>query len=193
MIYKRTVTDYETGQVHSIEIGNHVTITKLAEKLQVSRRELVQAMLAASLLQKEYDDKADKPRNRLHPDAVEADLGFRIVAKHGPFDVLSPLGQELAEEALREHLASKSPKRWQHCFESLYAYCETREAEGMYSLSSRMKVAWLLDIYGDIPTDIISKGIGVSSCLVYKFVEQRRYQLEASERRIGLSQFLSST
>ncbi|MBT3791148.1 MAG: hypothetical protein HOC33_19595 [Alphaproteobacteria bacterium] len=193
MIYKRTVTDYETGEVYSIEIGNHITIAELANKLEVSRPVLAKAMLAASLLQKEYDDKADKPRNRLHPDAVKADLGFRIVAEHGPFDVLSPLGQELAEEALREHLASKSPKRWQHCFESLYAYCETREAEGMYSLSSRMKVAWLSDFYGDIPTDIISKGIGVSPSLVYKFLEQRKYQLEASERRRSLSQFLSST
>ena len=179
MIYTRQVTDYETGEVFRISLGEHLTFTEVAKKLEVTRPVLNKAMMEGGLCQKEFDAVAGFYRVRLHPDAVEKGLGFRIISQHGPFDVLSPLGQELTEESLRAYLIANSPTQWRPAFDALWDYEGERQRHGLGKMQAQMRVCWLLDHFGDIPADVIAKGIGVSWQLVYRHKSIRNGQLKA--------------
>lgn len=107
MHYTKTVTDYETGEIHRIGIGDHLTITELANRLQVTRGNLVGLLREMGLVWREYDDVAGHGRYRLRPEAVKKGMGFRILSKDKcPFDVLAPDTVELVEEALPGYLAA---------------------------------------------------------------------------------------
>lgn len=182
MRYTRKVTDYETGEVLTLEIGEYLTLKETADEFRVSRSTLTKAMLKIGLCQVEYDEVAGKNRNRLHPDAVEKGLGYRIIASYGPFDVLSPLGREVAKDGLDKFLISRSPERWRPVFEALKEFEETRKENMLEKLSSQMRVDWLFYHYGELPIHVLAEGIGVSKRLVYRHVNIRNSQLEKSKK-----------
>lgn len=185
MNYTRLETDYETGEVFRIDIGEHLTFSELAKKLEVSRSVLTKAMLEIGLCQREFDEVADKYRNRLHPSAVKKELGHRIMGVHGPFDVLSPIGQEVAINGLKDYLFHNSADSWRPMFAAMMAYQEDRKAYDKGVFTAQMKVCWLLDHVCDVPINVIADGLGVSEGLVYKFVRIRNSQLE-EDRRLQL-------
>ena len=180
MQYTRSITDYETGEVHRISIGEHLTITESAQKLKVSRKALTETLLRMDICQREFDEVAEKPRIRLHPEAAEKGLGFRIMGKHGPFDVLSPLCREIIEDDLKAYLASVSPERWRPAFATLADYERFRADQKMSKLDPRMRVSWLVDHYDDIPSQVIAGGIGVGKSLVYRYLDERQQQLDSA-------------
>jgi len=184
MNYTRLKTDLETGEVFRISIGEHLTFTEFAEKLNIKRSTLVKAMLEVGLCQTEYDDTAQRNRHRLHPDAESKGLGHRILGPHGPFDVLSPLGREVAEEALRTHLIETCPSQWSPLFEALKEYEQERIEWDGGPMSAQMRFCWLVDHAEDIPPEVIAQGIGVSERLVYRHKGIRESQLE--KHRKGL-------
>ena len=183
MNYTRQKTDYDTGEVYTLDIGDHIPFTEFAEKLEVGRKLLMKALLEDGVCQREYDEVAGKHRNRLHPDAVEKGLGYRINGEHSPFDVLSPLGQEVAKEALKTYQKKHGPQKWCPMFEALHDYEEDRKSNNMGKLTAQMKVCWLLDNFGDVPPEVIARGISVSRQLVYKHIRIRNMQLETAHAR----------
>jgi len=185
--YTRNVTDYETGEIHRISIGDHLTITESAETFRVSRKALTETLLKMGICQREFDEVAGKPRIRLHPNAAEKGLGFRIMGEHGPFDVLSPLCREIVEDELKAYLASISPKRWRPALEELAAYEQHRVSHKMTKLDPRMKVCWLIDHFNSIPSQVIAGGIGVGKSLVYRYLEERRKQLNGEKHPFKLN------
>lgn len=177
MQYYRNVTDYETGEVRRISIGEHLTITETARELKVKRKVLTDILKKMGICNREFDEVAGKPRIRLHPEAEEKGLGIRIMGEHGPFDVLSPLCREIIEDELKAHLASISPKRWKPAFEELARYERFRADKNMAKLDPKMRVCWLVDHFEGIPAELIARGIGVASSLVYRYLDYRKQQL----------------
>ena len=183
MEYTRLVTDYDTGEVYRTNIGEHLTVTELADRLEVGRRTLTDAMLSGGLCVREHDDIAEKTRVRLHPDAAEKGLGYRIMGQHGPFDVLSPVGREVAEQMLRDHIDATCPTQWKPAFEALEAYERWRKGDGLSPLSAQMRYCWLVDNVDDLPVSVIAQGLGVSVGLVYRFMRRRNANYAAAHRR----------
>jgi len=186
--YTRLVTDYETGEVHRISIGEHLTFSETAKKLEVSRLTLNKAMLEEGLCQREHDDVAEKTRVRLHPDAAEKGLGHRIMGPHGPFDVLSPMGREVAEGMLQRYLLSVSPDRWRPAFEALKEFEGLRKEWGQSPLTAQMRSSWLEYHVGDIPIDVVSKGLGVSQELIYRHKQIRETYRDKLRRRVMIGE-----
>lgn len=184
MEYTRLETDYETGEVFRISIGEHLTFTEIAKKLEVTRSILNKAMLEGDLCRREYDEIAKKYRIRLHPEAVEKGLGHRIMGSHGPFDVLSPVGRQVADEMLKTYLLSINLSQWQHVFKALWEFESERVRAGCSPLSAQMRCSWILDHFGQVPVEIISEGIGVSERLVYRHKRIRDAQKEKNKRNL---------
>ncbi|WNK00414.1 hypothetical protein L2D14_03065 [Thalassospiraceae bacterium LMO-JJ14] len=104
-------------------------------------------------------------------------MGYRIIGEHGPFDVLSPLCREIIEDDLKAFLASQCPSRWTPVFDALSDFEGFRKGEGMSKLDPQMKVCWIVDHFGEVPAEIIAKGIGVGKSLVYRYLEYRKRQI----------------
>ena len=182
MEYTRLETDYDTGEVFRISIGEHLPFTETAKKLEVSRLTLGKAMLEGDLCQREYDEVAKKDRIRLHPEAVEKGLGFRIMGERGPFDVLSLVGIEVAEGMLQSYLLSISPDQWRHVFEALKDFEADRQKRGIDPLSAKKRSSWIAYHFGEIPIEILAGGIGVCSSLVYRHKRIREARIKKLQR-----------
>ena len=177
MKYNRKITDLDTGEIISISLGEHRTITETADHLKVSRKSLTEVLLKMEICRREYDEVAGKTRIRLHPDAVESGLGYRIMGPHGPFDVTTPLCLEVIKDELKKHLKSKCPTKWHPVFNALHDFETWRAKEKMSELTPQMKVCWIVDQFGDVPPETIAKGIGVANSLVYRYLSYRKKQL----------------
>lgn len=184
MMYRRKVTDLETGEVKTVHIGDHLTFSEAANKFGVTRRSFTKVLTDLNLCQREWDEVAGQHRNRLPHEAVEKGLGYRIMGEHGPFDVLSPIALKWIEEDLSAILvaASQDPAS-QEAFQSLNAFIANRPK----GLDVEGKVLWLMDHYPKLPTGRISEGLGVSKSLVHRYKRKREDQLERLIRRLDMS------
>lgn len=181
MHYFRRVTDLETGEVHRISIGEHLTFDEAAHRFGVSRPTLIKVLLELKLCRPEYDAVAKSHRNRLHPEAVKKGLGFRIMAKHGPFDVLAPTALEWIEEDLKALLAATAlDPSTREAFQTLNAF----ENDALLKMNPEGRVFWLANAFPDLPVRQMAKGLGISERLVHRYLDRRRKQIEeVSERR----------
>lgn len=180
MIYRRKIPDLETGEIHTIHIGDHLTFTEAAVKFGVTRKAFTKVLTRLNLCQREWDEVAGQFRNRLHPAAVEKGLGYRIMAKHGPFDVLTPAALEwIAEDLSAILVATSQDPASQEAFQALNTFIANRQA----CLDVEGKVRWLLDCYPKLPVGRISEGLSVSASLVHRYRNKRDDQRERLRSR----------
>ena len=180
MHYFRKVTDLETGEVHRISIGEHLPFAEAAQRFGVSQSTLVKVLLHLGLCQREYDPVAKSHRHRLHPEAVKKGLGFRIMGKHGPFDVLSPTALEWIEEDLKPLLAATElDLSTREAFQALNAF----EADPLLKMGLEGEVYWLVNKFPELPVRQMAKGLGVSERLVHRYLDRRRKQLLGSSEQ----------
>ena len=177
MEFFRKVTDLETGEVHRISLGEHLTFTEAADRFQISRSSLIKALLHLNLCQKEYDKVAREFRYRLHPEAVKKGMGYRIMGKHGPFDVLSPSTLEWLEEDLRALLSvTELDKQTVEAFQALREF----EADPLLKMDLEGKVYWLTNKFPTLQVRQMAKALGVSERVVHRYLARRRFQMERS-------------
>ncbi len=177
MHYFREVTDLETGEVHRISIGEHLTFTEAAERFQISRSSLIKALLHLNLCQKEYDKVAREFRYRLHPEAVKKGMGYRIMGKHGPFDVLSPSSLEWLGEDLKALLSvTEQDKETVEAFQALRDF----EADPLLKMDLEGRVYWLVNNFPRLQVRQMAKGLGVSERVIHRYLARRRSQIERS-------------
>ncbi|PKR54046.1 hypothetical protein [Thalassospira marina] len=183
MEYTRKVTDLDTGEVRKISIGEHLTFTEAADKLQVMRSSLIKVLLHLGVCQKEYDPVARENRHRLKPEAQEKGLGYRIMGEHGPFDVLSPTAMAWLKEDLNEHLAAPVlDPQTVIALGLLHQEDQTRISK----LDVEGKVRWLFDHFPRLPVVAVAKGLGVSRELVHRYLAKCRDQLRRQmEKRLA--------
>ena len=183
-MYRRKVTDLETGEVHTVHIGEHLTFSEAAQKFGVTRRTLTQVLSQMRLCQREWDQVAGQFRNRLPKEAVDKGLGYRIMGEKGPFDVLSPMALAWIEEDLSAALvaATQDPDT-QKAFQALNSFMGNR----VEKLDVEGKVRWLIDHFPNLPIRRISEGLGVSERLVHRYKTKREDQIYRLKNKIEVS------
>jgi predicted DNA-binding protein (UPF0251 family) len=175
MHYFRDVTDLEPGEAHRLSIGEHLTFTDAAQRFQISRSSLIKVLLHLNLCQKEYDKVAGEFRHRLHPEAVKKGMGCRIMGKHGPFDVLSPITLEWLEEDLKALLSvTELDRQTVEAFQALREF----EADPLLKMDLEGKVYWLTNRFPMLQVRQMAKGLGVSERVIHRYLARRRSQLE---------------
>lgn len=180
MIYRSKAIDLETGEVHTIHIGDHLNFSEAAKKFGVTRKTFTKVLTRLKLCQKEWDEVAGQYRNRLPPEAAAKGLGYRILAKHGPFDVLSPTALEwIAEDISAILVATSQDPASQEAFQALNTFNANRQE----CMGVEGKVRWLLDHYPKLPVGRISEGLGVSQSVVHRYRNKRDDQRERLRSR----------
>jgi hypothetical protein len=112
--YIREIPDYETGELHTISIGEDLTISELAIRLRIVPSNLVQLLEMLGIVQPWEFNPLSKQwdRYRVRPEAVEEGLGFRIVGEDGkPADRLSGEACKLVRRELPGFVALLKQRR----------------------------------------------------------------------------------
>ena len=101
MLYTQEALDRTTGHLVQVSLGDWITVTELGQRYGVSPRQARAILHHMGLLQPE------RGRYRLPRQAVEKGLGLRHDRPRSghPFDVISPLGQQLIAEVWAETVA----------------------------------------------------------------------------------------
>tara|TARA_A100000171_G_C2134649_1_gene149297 strand:- start:1934 stop:2554 length:621 start_codon:yes stop_codon:yes gene_type:complete len=174
MQYTRKITDQQTGETFEINLGEHLPFTEAANELKIKRSSLIKVLHNMGLCQKEYDAVAKEYRHRLKPEAKERGLGYRIMGKQGPFDVLSPSAMDWIKDELSGQLKATSiSKETETAIEALSQFNNIRKEE----LNLEGKVRWLMDHFPNLPVADLSKGLGVSRAIVHRYRAIRKDQL----------------
>lgn len=181
MHYFRKVTDLETGEVRRISIGEHLTVTEAAQRFGVARSSLVKVLLRLNIFQKEFDTVAGEHRYRLRPEAQTKGMGYRIMGKHGPFDVLAPTTLDWIEEDLKALLsASTADTKTIAALQALDTFDQGRT----HKLDLEGKVRWVVDHFPEVSPSQVAKGLGVSEQIIHRYLTRRREQLERALARL---------
>mgnify|MGYP000005812833 CR=1 FL=1 len=182
MQYTRKITDQQTGEVFEIKLGEHLTFTEAANKLKIRRSSLIRLLLNLGICQKEYDAVAKDYRHRLKPEAKERGLGYRILGKHGPFDVLSPAALDWVtdELAVQSRTTDIKPET-RTAIQAMISY----EQKIREKLDLEGKVRWLMDHFPKLPVADISKGLGISRALAHRYQTRRDSQLAFRHKKRG--------
>jgi len=102
------------------------------------------------------------------------------MARHCPFDVLSPTALKwLAEDLSPILVATTQDPASQEAFQALKTFEDNRQ-EG---LGVEGKVRWLLDHYPKLPVGRISEGLGVSKSVVHRYRNKRDDQRDRLRSR----------
>lgn len=182
MKYIRKITCRVSGQVDEIDLGDHITITELAIKLEVSRSVLVKVLLRLGLVVHEIDPYRRQGRYRLSHDAVANGMGFRLLSKDGlPFDVLAPKAVEWVAAELPVEIAHIGDEQRDRVEELKAAVDAYTSASGRH-LAGEATVRLLRFYMPDLATDIVAAVSGVSPRFVRKVETRIREQLAFRSR-----------
>lgn len=151
MEYTREILNRRTGDLETFSMGDWITVTELGVKYAVGEKKVRSILHHIGLLAPE--GRGQKTRYRLTSHAVNQGLGKRIEAsakRKWPFDVISPLGQQLVaqvwEEAAEELEAEKASPLLQHAEKALAQFKAGRKGP----MTTQEEVCWLADHFGDL-------------------------------------------
>jgi hypothetical protein len=170
MHYHSEILDRSTGHLTTVSIGDWITVTELAERHGVGPRQVRAILHHMGLLQ------AEKGRYRLPLWAVEKGLGRRIDRpKSGhPFDVLSPLGQELVDQCWHATVADyEADIRKKDGIDEARSRLEAFRARRLQPMPTQEEVCWLLDQMRDITYQSVATILEVDHALVSRYAKSR--------------------
>jgi hypothetical protein len=171
MLYTREILDRSTGQLNTVLIGDWITVTELGKRHGVGERRVRAILYHMGLLHREGRSY------RLPRWAVEKGLGIRHDRpKSGyPFDVVSPLGQELVTQAWDETAADYQAELWQdtRVDEARAALDLFRTTRISGTMGTQAEVCWLRDHFSFMTYEAIAKALEVSPTLVRRYAEKQ--------------------
>jgi len=169
MLYTREILDRTTGHLVTVPIGDWITVTELGERYGLGRKKIRAILHHMGLLQPE------RGHYRLPHWAVERGLGNRIErskSRH-PFDVISPLGQQLIAEAWEATVADYDAScRAEAGVDAARAALDAFKARRQSPMTTQEEVCWLLD-YRDLPYETIATVLEVDRALVSRYAKRR--------------------
>ncbi|WNJ91769.1 hypothetical protein [Bosea sp. 685] len=176
MEYHQETLDRPTGRLETKSIGNWITITELGAGYGVGPRTTRLVLHHMGVLAQEGQ------RYRLPRDLVEDGIGLRHDRpKSGhPFDVISPVGQNLiatvwAEAAADYAVKSQRVEHVQMIRDALALFKETR----LTPLDTRQETYWVLDHFPNLQHQTLATALEVSPALVSRYVKQRSAKRDA--------------
>jgi hypothetical protein len=176
MHYTTEELDRTTGDLRIVDLGNWVTVSELGKQHGLGARKIRSVLHHMGIL------RSEKGRLRLTPKAVRLGLGKRYDNPKRfkyPFDVISPLGQNIVAENwywvaadLRQEKHSKPILR--EASEALENFKKGRPSE----MTSQMGVCWLRDHYPRLTQDEIASLIDIPQSLVNRYAKLQERQRE---------------
>jgi hypothetical protein len=195
MKYVHKMIDLDSGQALWVDLEDHRPFSEVARSLGIGERTFRQVLNAMGLLQREWDARAERHRNRLAPWAVNSGLGvrhdnraFKRDALREPFDVLSPEGVEYVVDHLEETFAKmKAPSP---CL--LKARAELKEAEKRRTqpMDAEQRVSWLVAHHANLTQENIAEIVEVSDRLVRRYIKRRDGQIARAKAKAASLPFL---
>lgn len=182
MKYMNKLVDLDTGKPLWVDLGEHRTLSEVSDMFGIGYRTFRQVLLAMDLLQREWDTRAQRHRNRLAPWAVNSRLGmrhdrhaFERDSARTPFDVLSPEGVEYIQDHLEEtYKKMKAPSP-----DLLKARAQLKEADSrrVRPMDAEGQVGWLTAHCPNLTPKDIAAIAEVSDSLVRRYIDRREAQL----------------
>ncbi|MER9624057.1 hypothetical protein NKI98_21950 [Mesorhizobium sp. M0222] len=187
MEYTTELLDRTTGDLHTVSLGNWVSVTEYGASKSVGPRQVRAILSHLGLLQEQLEvsksGHSRVARRRLTDEAVKAALGKRIYPRKAgsyPFDVLSPEGQSWID------------LRWDHAVKAMAAEitsnplvttakeCLDRfKASRRSDMTPQMEVCFLSDHFPGLPQVDICRITGASPRMVSLHVNTRADQIRA--------------
>jgi len=174
MEYHHEVLDRASGRLATKSIGDWITITELGERHCVGSKTVRAILHHMGVLAQE------SRRYRLPRHLVEAGIGIRHDRPQSghPFDVISPMGQELIASVWCETADDYQAECQKDAvvpliMASLASFNTTRRTP----LDTRQEVYWILDHFPDVQFQTAALALEVSPAIV------TRYAAERSKRR----------
>jgi hypothetical protein len=183
----RPTLDRATGEMHSIPLGNWITVTELGKRYGVGPKTTRLILHHIGLLQVEGG------RYRLSPEAVSQGLGIRHERSKRvrfAFDVLSPKCQDLIDGIWQsaagevEQEKRKSPLAVRAA-QALSAFNADRRSE----MTTQMQVRWLCEHFAGMTEREMALVIGVTQPLVHRYAKQRQAQVDYKRRSVVAGDF----
>jgi hypothetical protein len=184
MHYTTEQLDRSTGELHVVSLGDWITLTELGERYGVGERKIRTILHHLGMLQPEGG------RYRLTTHAIAQGFGKRHdnPKKHQhPFDVISPLGQQIIAENWGWVIADleqdrRSTPRLRAASGALEEFRKSRAVEP----TTQMEVCWLTDHFAKLTPCEIAYVVGVPHPQVYRYsnlrFEQRGFWFRFQQR-----------
>lgn len=175
MHYSSEELDRSTGELITVSLGDWRTVTEVGRLHGAGPRRTRQVLVHMGFLAPEGS------RYRLPLDHVAKGWGKRL--KHGstgrPFDVISPLGQELIGRAWDDTLTDlEADEGGEPEVAEASAALETFVAGRPGGLDTEGRVRWLLDHFPALDTQQVADVVCVSRQLVERYAKRRAAQLD---------------
>lgn len=182
MQYHQEVLDRATGRLETKSIGDWITVTEVGQRHGVGPKKVRAILHHMGVLAQEGR------RYRLPHHMVEAGVGMRHDRpKSGhPFDVISPMGQDLIASAWSETVTDyEEDCRKEAEVPIIRASLSTFKATRLSPMDTRQEVYWVLDHFHDTLLQTAAAALEVSPALVSRLVSERRSRKEVLCRRRG--------
>jgi hypothetical protein len=174
MHYTTEQLDRSTGELHLASLGEWITLTELGKQYGVGERKIRTILHHLGMLQPEGG------RYRLTARAIEQGFGKRHdnPKKHQyPFDVISPLGQQIIAEnwdwvVTDLEQKKRSTPRLRAASDALEEFKKARSSQ----LTTQMDVCWLTDHFPKLTPCEIAQIVGVPHPQVYRYSRIRSKQ-----------------
>ncbi|MBA1157937.1 hypothetical protein [Microvirga mediterraneensis] len=169
MLYTVETLDRSTGVLAPIN-GDWVTVTELGHRYNVGSRKVRVILHHMGLLQREGE------RYRLSHTFVRKGYGLRHDKPRSgyPFDVISPLGQELVAQAWDIAFQDcEADLRADAQVDTARAALEAYKTNRLEPLAASAEALWLLDHFPKLTHERVGEIIGVTQQLVSRYAKQR--------------------
>lgn len=181
MEYIEEVLDRQTGTLVETSLGNWITISEMASKLGVGKRQIRAILLTLGFLFVAIG--SERNRTQLSGWVIDRKWGRRILRRRGyPFDVINEDAQRWIEErweaAAAQHndLADDAQRAKLHLGKFI------SERSDPESMNAKMQVKWLIDHYPTLTHTEISKIISVTQQRVSVLIKSFEVQMKEKMR-----------